>query len=145
VKVEIKIDEDCAETWVGIHTNAMTDDIIELARKISEYKPATLAGFRGERVVMLNPADILRFYSANQRVYGVTKDEEYTVRLRLYELENQLPPDFVRISNSEIINLKWVASFDLSFVGTVWVKFKNGSDTYVSRRYVPKIKQKLGI
>ena len=52
---------------------------------------------------------------------------------------------FVRISNSEIINLNKTANFDLSFVGTIQVKLKNGDTTFVSRRYVSEIKKILGI
>ena len=64
----------------------------------------------------------------------------------MYELEDRLDKNsFVRISNSEIINLKKVKGFDLSFTGTICVKMKNGRVTYVSRRYVSKIKQVLGI
>ena len=71
---------------------------------------------------------------------------EYTLRLRLYEAEERLKPlRFVRISNSEIINLKKVRSFDLSFTGTICVILADGSKTYVSRRYVSKIKEVLGI
>ena len=68
------------------------------------------------------------------------------LRLRLYEIENRLPSNqFIRISNSEIINLKKVNNFDLSFTGTICVKLSNGITTYVSRRYVPKLKKILGI
>ena len=52
---------------------------------------------------------------------------------------------FIRISKSEIVNLKMVDSLDLSFIGTICIKLKNGTNTYVSRRYVKKIKQILGI
>ena len=52
---------------------------------------------------------------------------------------------FVRISNSEIINLKKVSGFDLSFVGTICVSLSNGTVTYASRRYVSKIKDLLGM
>ena len=62
------------------------------------------------------------------------------------ELEERLAKDrFVRISNSEIINLKQVKGFDLSFAGTICVTLSGGTVTYVSRRYVAKIKQVLGI
>lgn len=54
-------------------------------------------------------------------------------------------PKFVRVSNSEIINLKKIKNFDLSLAGTICVKFLDGSTTYVSRRYVTKIKEILGI
>ena len=97
-------------------------------------------------VTVLDEKDILRIYAANGKVYAVLPTGEYTLRLRLYEAEERLKPSrFVRISNSEIINLKKVRSFDLSFTGTICVILADGSKTYVSRRYVSKIKEVLGI
>lgn len=55
------------------------------------------------------------------------------------------PHQFVRISNSEIINLKKIDYFDLSFTGTICVKLRGGTVTYISRRCVPKVKEILGI
>ena len=52
---------------------------------------------------------------------------------------------FVRISNSEIINLKKVRHFDLQLAGTICVSLLDGSTSYVSRRYVAKIKEILGL
>ena len=76
----------------------------------------------------------------------MTQQGEYVLRLRLYELEKRLPANqFVRISNSEIINLKKVDHFDLSFTGTICVQLINDAITYVSRRYVSKLKKILGI
>ena len=146
MQIEIKIDKDCAETKVIIVANAMTDEISELAKKISEQSPTVLAGFKDDDVLILELGKIIRFYTTNQKVYAVTKEGEYAVRLRLYELEQRLnPSEFVRISNSEIINLKEVTGFDMSFSGTICVKFRDGSVSYVSRRFVVKIKQKLGM
>ena len=66
--------------------------------------------------------------------------------MRLYQVEEKLTGRrFVRISNSEIINLNKTANFDLSFAGTIQVKLKNGDVTFVSRRYVSEIKKILGI
>jgi DNA-binding LytR/AlgR family response regulator len=63
----------------------------------------------------------------------------------LYELEERLDNRFVRISNSEIVNLKKVKSLDLSFVGTICMELSNGEVSYVSRRYVSKMKKILGL
>jgi len=146
MQVEIKVDASCAETKVIIVTNKMTEDISELAKHISEQKPSVLVGFKDDNASVIDYADIIRLYSANQRVYAVTKSGEYIMRLRLYELEQRLNSAvFVRISNSEIINLKEVDGFDLSYSGTICVKFRDSSTTFVSRRYVAKIKQVLGI
>ena len=51
----------------------------------------------------------------------------------------------MRISNAEIIQLKKVEHFDLSITGTILVRLSDGSTTYVSRRYVGRIKQMLGV
>ena len=75
-----------------------------------------------------------------------TESGLYQIRLRLYELEERLDDSkFVRISNSEIVNLKKVKSLDLSFVGTICMELSNGEVSYVSRRYVSKIKKKVGL
>ena len=77
---------------------------------------------------------------------AVTEKGGFTLRLRLYELEERLDKKrFVRISNSEIVNLGKVRGFDLSFSGTIRVSLTNGTSTYVSRRYVSKIKTTLGL
>lgn len=52
---------------------------------------------------------------------------------------------FVRISNSEIVNLRRVNNFDLSYAGTIRVSLNNGDTAFVSRRYIPKIKKVLGL
>lgn len=89
---------------------------------------------------------MIRIYLNSGKVVAVTDKGEYILRLRLYEIENLLLTDqFIRISNSEIINLKKVNNFDLSFTGTIYVKLSNGVTTYVSRRYAPKLKKILGI
>lgn len=146
MQVEIKIDETCTESKIIVVTNKMTDEITELVKRISEQPPFVLAGFRNTKVSVIDPDKLIRIYAANQKVYAVTDDGEYTVRLRLYEVEERLYPlGFVRISSSEIINLKKVKGFDLGFSGTICVSFQNGSTAYVSRRYITKIKQVLGI
>ena len=146
MQVEIKIDSTVREPRVIILTNKMTEEVNEIVRKISETEPQMLAGFQEDTVTILDPRDIVRVYAANGKVLAVTENAEYTLRMRLYELEEKLRgSSFVRISNSEMINLKAVRNFDLSLVGTICVTLKNGTVTYASRRYVTRIKESLGI
>lgn len=146
MNVEIKIDSSCQDMKVVIYTDRITDEINMLVQKISEEYPSVLSGFRGERLAVLEHGDIIRIYAAAGKVFAVTDNGEFTLRLRLYELEERLDKrQFVRISNSEIINLKKVKGFDLSFTGTICVSFPDNTVTYVSRRYVTKIKRILGL
>lgn len=146
MKIEIKIDESCTEPKITVVTSRVTDEINELVKRLSAEQAQMIAGFADERATLLEPSRIYRVYASDGKVYAETENGAYLLRLRLYEAEQRLANSaFVRISNSEIINLKKVTGFDLSFVGTICVSLSNGTVTYVSRRYVSKIKQILGI
>lgn len=146
MQIEIKIDESCNDPKIIVVTDKMTDEINEIIKKLSDKQPEMIAGFKNDTVEILEPSNIYRVFALNGKVLAETNHGEYSLRLRLYEAEERLDSHcFVRISNSEIINLKKVKGFDLSFVGTICVTLSNGTVTYVSRRYVTKIKQLLGI
>lgn len=146
MQVEIKIDRSCTEPIILIRTAAMTEEIDLLLNKLSEKTPQVISGSKDAKIEVLDENDLIRIYAGAGKVFAVTDDGEYHLRLRLYEMEARLnPKQFVRISHSEIINLKKVKNFDLSFTGTICVEFTNGSVTYVSRRYVAKIKKILGM
>ena len=146
MQVEVKLDRSAVEPKVIILTDRMTDEVHSIVQMLSESEPKLIAGFREDTVTVLDEKDILKIYAANGKVYAVLPTGEYTLRLRLYEIEERLKAQhFVRISNSEIINLRKVKSFDLSFTGTICVVLSDGSKTYASRRYVAKLKEVLGI
>ncbi len=146
MQVEVKLDPQLTEPKVIILTNRMTEEVNAVIQMLSETERKLITGFREDTVTVLNEEDILRIYAANGRVFAVLPSGEYTLRLRLYEAEERLKQQsFVRISNSEIINLRKVRSFDLSLTGTICVILSDGSKTYASRRYVTKLKGVLGI
>ena len=146
MKIEIKMDSSCPEPKIIIVAASMTGEVQELVNRLSEMSPQVLSGIREEKLEILDPLELIRIYAGGGKVFAVTDKGEYVLRLRLYELEERLDRNsFVRISNSEIINLKKVSCFDLSFTGTICVKLSNHTMSYVSRRYVSKIKKMLGI
>lgn len=99
-----------------------------------------------QKVYLLPLTHIERIYTQEQKVFLQTKEgKEYRLKYRLYQVEELLPPYFVRISGSEIINLKLIDHLDLSFPGTIKLIFKSKASTYVSRRFLSKVKDALSI
>lgn len=146
MQIEIRIDNAYKEPKIIVMTDSMTEEINGIVKKLSENVPKIICGNRNDKIEVLEQSDLIRIYASASKVFAVTAKGEYTMRFRLYELEECLNAEhFVRISNSEIINLKKAVSFDLSLSGTICVKLSNGDITYVSRRYVAKIKKILGI
>ena len=143
---EIKIDEAYKLPKTFVYTDKITEEVLRIKSFVLENSESLLIGFLDEKIKILNPAKIYRIYTENSKVFAESIDEKYLVKKRIYQLEDILKPKkFVRISNSELINLNLVDSFDLSYSGTISVKMKNNSKTFVSRRYVKKIKETLGI
>lgn len=146
MQVELKIDPSCAEPRVVVVAAGMTEEIDALLKKLSEQKMGVIAGQKDGKLEILEPAELIRVFTQGGKVLASARRGEYALRMRLYELEERLDPRrFVRISNSEIINLCEAESFDLSIAGTICVQMKNGETTYVSRRYVSKIRKILGL
>ena len=146
MEVEVRIDSEYKLPKVIVLTDKVTDEVNAIVSRLSEEAPRIIAGFRDDMLRIIDPDEIKRIYSSGGKVFAETADGEYTLRQRLYEMEERLDNSrFVRISNSEIINLQKVRCFDMNLVGTICVSFIDFGTTYVSRRYVTKIKKILGV
>lgn len=146
MKISVQLNNNQKEIEVLIKTAVIDDSVNSIIEKLSDEKPKIILGFIDDKAKMLDENNIIRIYSANKKVYAITKDFEYSLKIPLYEVIERVNQNhFARISNTEIVNLKQVVEFDLSFTGTICIKLLNGDISYVSRRYVTHIKQTLGI
>ena len=144
MEVEIRTEPGRQEPKIVILAGEESEELRRLAESLSKLALGPIPVSRGEEKLLLPQGDFLRFYADGKGVSAQTESETFTVRLRLYELEARLDPArFVRISNSEIINLDRVTAVDLSLSGTICMTLDGAVRTYVSRRYVKKIKEVL--
>lgn len=125
MKVGINIDRSIEELEVLITAqeqsrtvNALYEHIVEFDKKSLE----TLTAYRDDIAKIVNVTDVFRIYTGNQKVYIQTHQGEYAIRYRLYELEAALDKkQFLRISNSEIVNVKKIRDIDLSIIGRICI------------------------
>ena len=144
MEVKLNIVPDCGEVSVTITAPALTDEVKALAARLSGG--SALTGWQGERAYPIQEEELLRCFAQDKGVKAQTAQGIYDLRERLYELESKLDRHtFVRISHSEIVNLKKVTALDLSLTGTIRMTLSDGTACYVSRRYVKKIKEALGL
>lgn len=152
MQVEIKI-EQCEKNYCVIHAQSESDGIKEIAQKISMMdangKNTVIPGWDGDYCIQVKQQDLLRIYSLDKKVYleCQTEKEPLLLKMRLYEFEELAErlgwTDFIRISNTDIINLSHVKKFDMSFSGVVKVIYGEERFAIVSRRYMNKIKDQL--
>ena len=144
MKVELNIDEKFKEILVTISTDKINDEVQELVNYI-EYKEDYLVGIADDKVCVLDISDIIRVFVEDRKVFVVTTKGKFVVRKKLYEMNNLLTKDFVKISLSEIANIKFIKNLDLSIRGTIVIVYKNSDISYVSRRLLKYFKTKLGL
>jgi len=125
-----------------IKTHSKFEDLEKLLEYVRAYNNK-LNVKKDDHLYQIAINKFIRFYSGAKLVYAQTEKEEYHISKRLYELEEILPVQFVRVSNSEIINLDYVSHFSMSVGGIINIEFKNGTMTSSSRRYLKKIKEIL--
>lgn len=146
MEVEWKIEPGRREPKVIILAGAESPDLLRLAEELFGLRVDPVPAWDGETALLLPQGDFLRFYTDGKGVSAQTGDGTYSVRLRLYELEERLDSRrFVRVSNSEIVNLDRVTAVDLSLAGTIRMTLDGKAVAYVSRRYVKKIKETLNL
>ncbi|MFV0412439.1 MAG: LytTR family DNA-binding domain-containing protein [Oscillospiraceae bacterium] len=146
MKVDIHIDEKYSEPEILICAARLTPELARLAAQLAEPSSFGLVGHTETGLVLLPPGKIVRVYSEGERVFAVTEEGRFRLKMRLYEAEEQLAGGkTIRISGSELANFDHVKRLDMSLAGTILLEFSSGATTFVSRRYVPVIKQLLGL
>lgn len=119
--------------------------LIEEIEKLIQNNLTELIGYKDREAVKLCTSDIYCFTVENNKVYAVTQANKYLIKQRLYQLEETLDENFIKINQSCIANLSKIRKFNASFSGSLMVLFENGYTDYVSRRSVKTIKERLGI
>ncbi|OKZ57242.1 MAG: hypothetical protein BHV99_02570 [Clostridium sp. 26_21] len=146
MKIEFDINEKYQEDKIIICTNKITDELQEFVNKLNNEKNNKIYGYKNDKIFILEENKIETIYSENKKVFiRYENGNIYETKKRIYELENNLPNKFVRISNSEIVNFDKVQNLDFKIVGTIILNFYTDRYTYVSRRYVKKIREYLEI
>ncbi|MBR3766649.1 MAG: LytTR family transcriptional regulator [Clostridia bacterium] len=104
-----------------------------------------LLGFINGEIYKLYFSDIVLFSVENEKIKAFTNNEEFTVKERLYMIEEKMPDYFIKLNQSAIGNLRAIKKFDCSVSGTLKVTFNNGLTDFVSRRQVKAVKERLGL
>ncbi|MEH7346548.1 LytTR family DNA-binding domain-containing protein [Bacillus sp. JJ1532] len=144
MKLFLNIDKAFKETKITIESPESDDNIKELIDFIHRREQPFLIAKKGEMQHILKPVDIHYFHTEKDHVVAVTGTDSFILKEKLYELEALLPSNkFIRLSKSVIANLHELSHFEASFNGTLCVYFKSGKKEYVSRTYVPVIKDAL--
>ena len=146
MKVNLFVSKDVEEPYTEIHTNELNENITK-AMSILENDESNelLAVKKDSDIALLEYDDIFMFRVENKQVNVFTKDYDYIIKKPLYQIEENLNSDFVRISKTTIVNLKKIKRVAPSLRGMMFIELKNGLKDNISRKYLPNFKQVLDL
>ena len=142
MKFKLIIDKEKEEEVVAtVHCrSALIDEIEMLISKHTDRIP----GYTEDDIKMLSVSDIECITVLDGKTYAIdSKNRRYRIKQRLYELEAQLPPSFIRINKSALANETRLDRFAVTYAGSVDAVFKCGYTEYVSRRCFAQIKRRF--
>ena len=112
---------------------------------VSEYNgEGKIIAFTEDDIKLLSPSEIECVMVNDGKTEALTiSGERFRLKKRLYELEEILPSDFIKINKSCVANKKRIERFSAALTGAVNVIFKSGYTDYASRRCFAEIKKEL--
>lgn len=146
IKINTNISSEFEETSITINAPELSDEIQSIIKYVSNINtiPTQIVATEDNKIYFINLEKVICFFSKDKYNYVRTKEGTYKIKYKLYELEEIFKDkDFIRISNSCIINIKQVECFDTSILGTVIVKLKDNTQETVSKRNFAQIKKLL--
>lgn len=146
MKFRVIIDKTKEEEIVAtVHQRTDMIDEIEAIILRDECTDA-LAAYHEDEIRLLDLKDVECITASEGKVYAVADGGiRYLLKKRLYEVEEILPPEFIRINKSSIANRKRIRRFTTTISGAVDAEFKSGFKEYVSRRCFADLKRRYGL
>ena len=144
--MNIQIVENIKEAlYVVINCRKIDDEVMRLKCHIEMFDKK-LQAKKDNELHFINSYDVLYFESVDNHTFLYTEDDVLEVRQRLYELEVILSDkDFIRISKSQIVNINKIKSLKPELNRTILATMCNGEQLYISRKYVPAMRNILSL
>lgn len=146
MKVNLFVSREIEEPYVDIHANELTDNISKAISLLeSDDSSDMIAVKKGSDIAFLEFGEIFMFRVEDKQVKVFTHDDEYLIKKPLYQVEEGLNNDFVRISKTTIVNLRKIKRVAPSLKGMMFIELKNGLKDNISRKYLPDFKNALDL
>lgn len=148
------VSKDLEEPYAEIYTDVLTDNIqkamVLLENETEEEEEGTvdnsiLAVKKGQDIVLLDFEDIFMIRVEDKQTKVFTENKDYLVKKPLYQIEESLDSNFVRVSKTTIVNLRKIKRVAPSLRGMMFIELKNGLKDNISRKYLADFKSALDL
>lgn len=146
MKITVNVDENCIENEIVIKCSEINEEIIYLQKLLATQNNnrMKIELFKNNIEIYEAIENIIFFETENDEIRAHTREDIFTTKSRLYELEQMLPYYFCRISKSAIVNVREIYSITKNITASSKIEFRNThKNIFVSRGYFKPLKSKI--
>ena len=146
MKVRIEISENMNGDEVIIRCEKLDERVQRVYNTVMDITKCSrdFMLYKGKTEYYIPLDSILFFETSNNSISAHTVDSVYETTYRLYELEELLPGNFMRVSKSTIINLNHIYSISRNLTSSSEIQLMNThKKVFVSRYYYKSLKLRL--
>jgi len=146
MKILIEVDETIKDDEITIRCRELNNEILNLQMALTDIlsQKTKITFYKNNIEYYISLDNILFFETEEISINAHTLDNIYEVKYKLYELEEFLPKNFIRVSKSTILNVNHIYSITRNLTSSSLVQFQNThKKVYVSRHYYKILKSNL--
>ncbi|MBB1095603.1 LytTR family transcriptional regulator [Limosilactobacillus agrestis] len=134
---------------VNIVSKSRTIQVERLLNYLTKFTKSTETNIpvkTDDQFLIIKPADLLMVEVNQRELTFYTVNRVITTTGKLKDIQDRLnDPKFIQVSRHAIINIDYLQSVENGFSGTMVAKLSYHVKTSISRKYVPVIKENLGL
>ncbi|SFC05552.1 LytTr DNA-binding domain-containing protein [Fructobacillus durionis] len=133
-------------TVAAAEKNQQVARVINALSELEKSSPEVLSFKTEEGIQLIKIKDIIYIDVSENDLLIYTKQELMVTKGRLSKvLERIKNTNFVQVSKHAAVNINHLDRLENSFSGSMLAKLSQGNETMVSRRYVKKLIEHLGV
>lgn len=137
------------EIQVNIASRTRTtrvDQLMNYLARFAKSKEQTIPVKAADQFLIIKTADLIMVEVNRRELTFYTVNRVATTTGSLKDVQERLnDPKFIQVSRYAIINMDYLQSVENGFSGTMVAKLDHQVKTSISRKFVPMIKEYLGL
>jgi len=128
-------------------SNTDVEKLLNYIRERDAAASKRLVSRHGDRIVIIEPADVAYFHAESKYTFAVTATGEHILDYSLQQIRDLLPAErFLSIHRSYIVNLDWIAELARGFGGGMICRLKPpfSKALPISRSQVQQVRERIG-
>lgn len=145
MKITILEKQPDEEDEIIVKCSYLDDNLTHLLNQLKNGS-SKMSFYKEGKIILVEKKDILFFESVDDKVFAYTLEDALETKFKLYQIEEIIDTRvFFRANKAVIVNINKIKSLSPAFGGRFEAVLKNGYKVIISRNYVPKLKELLGL